>query len=288
MDMTVHFHHVHMNVRNRDTSAAFYQKHLHAERIRLNDTTDAIHAAPALLLMDESPAPLSTLPTGLQHVGWGSKDIAAWYDAAHKEGVEPDTRGNTLFNTNDTPTIGGPGSYALMTAFGPPAPACVPTPDAFSYIYVLGPDGERIEVWSGADMRLNHVHFTTADLSGLASWYRMFLGITTNAGLTYFQFYLDDINLFFETIGQASDYKPTDDFVLGHVAFSVADLDAWHMRAQAQKVEIVSGPAEVNGFKSFFVRGPDAVLVELVQAAPLKELCPPAKASQAPAAGVRP
>jgi hypothetical protein len=33
--------------------------------------------------------------------------------------------------------------------------------------------------------------------------------------------------------------------------------------------------AEVHGFKSFFVRGPDGMLIELVQAAPLADLCPP-------------
>jgi catechol 2,3-dioxygenase-like lactoylglutathione lyase family enzyme len=265
-----------LNVADRERSARFYEQHLHAERVRLNDTTDALRATPTLLLMDQRASPpQSGLPTALQHMGWGSADVAAWYQTAHAEGVAPDTRGNTLFATKDTPTLGEPGSGAAIALLGN-VPACFPVPDAASYIYVLGPDQERIEIWSGVDKRVNHLHFTTPDLAATASWYQRFLGVTTTAPLFSFTFFLDDILFFFEPIGQADAYKPTDDHVLSHFALSVTDLDAWHKRATDQSIEIVAQPAMVHGFKSFFVRGPDGVLIELVQATPAKELCPSA------------
>jgi catechol 2,3-dioxygenase-like lactoylglutathione lyase family enzyme len=62
--------------------------------------------------------------------------------------------------------------------------------------------------------------------------------------------------------------------VLAHVALSVSGLDMWRTRATDQQIEIVAQPAETHGFKSFFVRGPDGVLIELVEAAASKELCP--------------
>jgi hypothetical protein len=49
---------------------------------------------------------------------------------------------------------------------------------------------------------------------------------------TFYTFYLDEFVFLFEPIGQTSLYKPTDGDVLGHVAFSVTNLDAWHERAR--------------------------------------------------------
>jgi catechol 2,3-dioxygenase-like lactoylglutathione lyase family enzyme len=142
-------------------------------------------------------------------------------------------------------------------------------------MYVLGPDDERIEVWSGVDTRVNHVHFTTPDLAATAAWYKEFLGLAANPERTFYLFFIDDTNFYFEPIGRRADYQPTDDHVLNHIAFSVTDLEAWLTRAVDQQIEVVAQPAEVNGFKSFFVRGPDGLLMELVQAAPNEELCPP-------------
>jgi len=274
--MTLHLHHVHLNTVDRAMSEGFYTKFLAAEKVRLNDAADALHVAPILFLIEQlDHAPKSELPTAFQHVGFGSADPAAWYENAHAQGVMPDTRGNTLFNTNETPTVGAPGSgMTMLDLLGANRPSCFPVPDAFSYMYVLGPDQERIEVWSGAAERVNHVHFTTADLTATVSWYERFLGVRpTNAAL-FAAFYLDDILFFYEPIGSAADYAATDDHVLGHVAFSVTALAPWIERAKAQAIEIVAEPAPNAGFMSFFVRGPDGLLIELVEAAPSPELCP--------------
>src|SRR5688572_25506928 len=78
MDMTVHLHHVHMNVADRERSAQFYQQFFKAQRVRLNDVTEALHVVPTLLLLDQqASAPPSGLPTAFQHIGWGSADVGA-------------------------------------------------------------------------------------------------------------------------------------------------------------------------------------------------------------------
>jgi catechol 2,3-dioxygenase-like lactoylglutathione lyase family enzyme len=46
-------------------------------------------------------------------------------------------------------------------------------------------------------------------------------------------------------------------------------------RVSEQNIEIVAEPAAAHGFRSFFVRGPDGLLIELVEAAKNPELCPP-------------
>lgn len=275
MDMTIHLHHIHLNVHNSDTSAQFYEKHFQAKPILLNSTTEALQITPTLLLLDErSTAPNGNLPTSLQHIGWGTEDTAAWYESAHAQGIEPDTRGFSLFNTNETPTIGDPGSGAIIALSGA-VPACFPVPDVASYMYVLGPDQERIEVWSGAEGRVNHVHFTTADLAATSTWFQTFLDLPSATPLLSYQFFLDDILFFFEPIGAAADYENTDDHTLAHVAFAVTSLAAWRTRVAELNIEVVAEPAAAHGWSSFFVRGPDGLLIELVEAAKNPELCPP-------------
>lgn len=277
-DMAAHLHHVHLKVSDRERALSFYEQHLAAQRVQLNGQAQTeLHSTPMLLLFDVAKAPVSTLPTALQHIGWGSTDTKAWYDTAHAQGVAPDTRGGlSVFTTNDTPMIGDPGSGSSTSALlGATAPACLPQVDPFAYMYVLGADGERIEICSGANERVNHLHFTTPDLVATSHFYARFLGAgNPNATpILIYAFYLDEILFVFEQVGQASDYEPTDEHVISHVAFSVSDLDAWLKRARDQNVQIVSEPAETHGFRSFFVRGPDGMLIELVQAAASKELC---------------
>lgn len=273
-DRAVHLHHVHLNVRSREASAQFYETYFKAERVLLNGTTEALRVAPTLLLLDERASPPDgSLPTALQHVGWGAADPATWYETAHAQGVQPDTRGFTLFNTQETPTIGEAGS-GLIVALSGDIPACFPIPDVVSYMYVLGPDQERIEVWSGTDGRVNHVHFTTADLVATSAWFQQLLGLPSVTPLLSYQFFLDDILFYFEPIGTAADYSPTDDHTLAHVAFAVADLDGFRERVQQQSIEVVAEPALAHGFRSFFVRGPDGLLIELVEAAKDAKLCP--------------
>lgn len=276
MDMTLHLHHVHMNVQDRAGSVQFYTEFLNGREVRLNGASDAVQTEPVLLLLDQvAEPPKNTLPTALQHIGWGSADPVAWYADAHQRGVAPDTRGNTLFTTADTPTVAGPGAL-LPVLLGGELPACFPTPDEIAYMYVLGPDGERIEVWSGADERVNHLHFTTPDLVATMTWYREFLGVgaPVDAAAASALFFLDDILFFWEPIGEPASYAATDDFVLSHFALSVTDLSAWFARARDLNIEVVAEPAMSHGFMSFFVRAPDGVLLELVQASPSPSLCP--------------
>jgi len=210
----------------------------------------------------------SALPTALQHVGWGASDPFEWYRDAHENGVEPDTRGHTLFQTDDEPTAAGTGQM-FEQLIGTDPQGCFSVQDEIAYMYVLGPDEERIELWSGQDGHVNHLHFTTTDVAGTLDWYRQFLDTDTRMGA----FFLDGLLFFFEADGEASSYEPTESHVLGHLAFSVTDLSAWRERVDSLSIDVVAEPAEVHGFESFFVRGPDNVLIELVPAAPLPMLC---------------
>ena len=65
----------------------------------------------------------------------------------------------------------------------------------------------------------------------------------------------------------------TDGSHLDHIAFSFRDLVAAYRRISKQGVEVVTPMATAKdyGFRHFFVRAPNGVLVELVEARPWPE-----------------
>jgi catechol 2,3-dioxygenase-like lactoylglutathione lyase family enzyme len=74
-------------------------------------------------------------------------------------------------------------------------------------------------------------------------------------------------------------YDPIDELVpsdgrsIDHIAFSYRDIDPVFERMKANGVDIVDPikEREEYGMRSFFVRGPDKVLIEIVEEAPLPE-----------------
>ena len=67
--------------------------------------------------------------------------------------------------------------------------------------------------------------------------------------------------------------RNTEGTQLDHLAFSFRDLSAAYQRIRKQGVEIVRPMTrdEEYGFRHFFVRAPNGVLVELVEARPWPE-----------------
>ncbi|MDD9970464.1 MAG: VOC family protein [Myxococcales bacterium] len=265
----IRLHHVHMNVTNRERSTSFYQEFFEAQPTNLAGST-ALQAGPYLLLFDEVADPPSySLRSALQHVGFGSSDPIAWFEHASALGIEPDTRGETLLQTASTPTVtGNPGGFAAALRIS--IPACFTLPDLVAYMYLIGPDEERVELWSGADAHINHLHFTTSDLSATMPFYERLLGIKAVPATlpNSSSFFLDDILFFFEQLGDASDHADTESHVLAHLGLAVTDLAAWRTRADEQGLELVQDIEEAHGFRSFFIRGPDGMLLELLEDGP--------------------
>jgi catechol 2,3-dioxygenase-like lactoylglutathione lyase family enzyme len=84
---------------------------------------------------------------------------------------------------------------------------------------------------------------------------------------------VDRTSLFFNDSPMPNSSVATDDRPLGHIAFSVYNLDALRDNASTLGVEIVAEPALApEDFRSFFIRAPDQVLIELVEAGPMENL----------------
>jgi catechol 2,3-dioxygenase-like lactoylglutathione lyase family enzyme len=255
-DTTVRFHHVHLNVTDTDASRAFYVKFFDARPVRLNGKTDALWLAPMLFLLHKVPqAPDDTLAMGLDHVGRGVSDVMQWFEHASELGIMGDPRQG--FQSTPMQVAG------------------------FTYIYLRGPDAERIEAYSAGTVvvpghldeseSFQHVHFLTADLDATVAWYSDLLGLPGNPpnGIGR-DIPVDRVSLFFPSFPPVTGFVASDDKPMGHIAFSVADLAAWRARADMLGLEVVAEPAWADeGFRSFFVRGPDHVLLEFVEAGPI-------------------
>jgi catechol 2,3-dioxygenase-like lactoylglutathione lyase family enzyme len=122
--------------------------------------------------------------------------------------------------------------------------------------------------------------FAKAVAKGVSTvaWYQQLLGVAPllsmvdpRAPLPTNGIALDGVQLNF--LAPTAPFEPigTDGQPLDHIAFSVPDLDAAFEHARTIGAEIVSEPTETeHGFRSFFVRGPQLALLELVAAGPVR------------------
>lgn len=260
-DNAAHFHHVHLNTADLAESRAFYERVFGTVEVRLNDEADVEKADGALVLMEPvETEPSDTLAYGIEHVGWGSTDVNAWFMAALEKDIRVDQRSGMF----DRP-------FELL-------------PDFF-FVYLQGPSNERIEINTADHDEFGHVHFMTDDVDATVAWYEALLDVEAtmpeaaeanfDAGgmpvaWTSNSILIDKVDMIFfgPPYPVPEAFEPTEDGPINHIAFCFADLDPIVERVAALDVEVVAEAAadEQYGFRSLFVRAPDRVLVELVEA----------------------
>ncbi len=265
-----HFHHVRLNVTNPRETIRYYRRVFGAVPVTFRGASDALFTERSFILLNEvDEAPDASLNTGIWHIGWGGVDVKSEYEWWKRHDV--------LFHTPLSP-LPGNDNY---------------------YMYLLGPDRELIEINTMGHHRFGHVHYFCTDVNESVAWYRDHLGLkprapfrpkptgdpNTFAGIWINTIQCDNVNMIF--FGKPDfeepprwwpdpplrDIRPTDGRPIDHVSFSYRDIDPVFERMKAAGVEIVEEPSTKEQFnmRSFFVRGPDNVLVEIVEAKPLPE-----------------
>jgi catechol 2,3-dioxygenase-like lactoylglutathione lyase family enzyme len=259
------FHHVHLNVTDPQRTLAFYSKHFGASPVKFGGVADALFTERSFLLLQKVPSPASSdLTTGIWHIGWGGVNVPVEYEGLKAAGVE--------FHTPPTPL------------------------GANHYMYLLGPDRELVEIYSGErNHRFNHVHLFASDVNVTAQWYADHLGLalqrrtvprpTDAARLWLNAIIVDNVTFYVfakpDTNPPPSWWRepplktlePTRGRVIDHIAFSYRDIGPVFNRLKAAGVAIVEpiGSRDPYRLKSFFVQGPDQVLVEIVEARPIPD-----------------
>jgi catechol 2,3-dioxygenase-like lactoylglutathione lyase family enzyme len=271
------FHHYHLNVMDPDKTVAYYKQMFSAVPVKFRGASKALLIDRSFILMDkvDKPAPWEMI-SGIYHVGWGGIDGPSEFEWRDKLGMKWQTPLSSL--------------------------------GAEHYMYAYGPDNEVIEVWTGfRHERWGHVHMFTDDVKVATEWYVKHLGlaggrvgpkppkapegIDLSSGVGVFRYLWSSqvstpndvtINIFAkpseDTINWWTDppvgeLVKSDGRVIDHLAFSYRDIDPVFERMKKDGVEIVEGIKENKEHKvrSFFVRGPDKVLIEIVEAKPLPE-----------------
>ncbi len=249
------FHHVHLNVSDIAKTTAFYEKVFGVTPAQYKDG-QALMTDRAFLFLNQVATPIpSQLQTGLIHVGWSGVDGASEYAYWQKQGIE---------------------FYTPLSRLG-----------AFEYFYLYGPDREVIEIWTqDRNHRFNHVHMLAADPKVTAEWFAKATASASPAaagsGLpNYWKVDYGDVALdilpdaipALRPTERTGAIQPTDGSGIDHVAFSFRDLDAAYARVKSQGIPVEREIAVDPGFgiRSFFLRAPNGVLVEMVEAKPLPE-----------------
>jgi catechol 2,3-dioxygenase-like lactoylglutathione lyase family enzyme len=265
-----HFHHVRLNVRDVPKSMRFYQRFFGAVPVKYRANPDALFVERSFLLFNavESPAD-AALDTGIWHIGWGGVDMRAEYEWYRKHGAQ------------------------IHTPLSP-----LPGPDSY-YFYQQGPDKELIEINTMGHHRFAHVHLFATDVNATCRWYRDHLGLKPRLGerpkpagdmATLDKIWLNLMqcdNVLMIVFGKPDvsppppwwpepplkTLKPTKGRPIDHLAFSYRKIEPVYEAMQRSGVKIAETikPDAKYHFKSFFVEGPDGVLIEIVEEKPVPE-----------------
>ena len=249
-----HLHHLHMNVNvaSIERTTAFYRRFFGVTAVRYAGKTPVLAMERSFLFMNEvgSRPILNHQLTGLTHGCWATIDGNYQYEWLKKQGVE---------------------FYTPVAEYLPGS----------TYMYLYGPDREVIEMSDAAPHhRFNHIHMVATDAKQTAQWFHDLLNFETpvaSGPMKNENLVIDNVLLTVFPIGARftprendGTLRNTDGSNLDHIAFSFRDIKAAYRRVRKQGVEIVK-PLDVDaeyGFRHFFVRAPNGVLVELVEARP--------------------
>lgn len=277
----VHFHHVHLNVVDATASLNFYRDIFGGVPVKYNNRTDAIFTERSFFLFNVVPqAPAWDLNTGIWHLGWGGVDGPREYNTLTGKGVQ--------FQTPVSPL----GNYHYMYAFGP---------DKELLEVWTGYQNHRY----------GHVHLMSPDPVGTVRWYAQTLGIgikpqtlpagtpppaagappfipepgPTSAGSGALE-PVDNTNIIvfrqptatpvpplWAGNSPVSAIQPTKGRAVDHIAFSYRRIQPIFDRMKKAGVTIAE-PISLKpefGFRSFFIVGPDQVLIEIVEARPIPD-----------------
>lgn len=260
-----HFHHVHLNVTDPEATMEFYTRVFGATRTRYANSVDALYTERSFILFNivDSPPP-SALKSGLWHIGWGGIDMPQKYEWLKSQNVKIHTP-----------------LYALGDGF---------------VTYVQGPDDELIEVNTMDHNRFGHVHLFAEDVNETVQWYLEHLGQSARRphvpkpDLTRVRAWSNAFrcdNVLFIVYRRPdytprppwwrweplTEFEPTKGRAIDHIAFSYRDIEPVYARMKADGVNVIDAPTfryDAN-HTSFFVEGPDKVLIEIVESPPIPE-----------------
>jgi catechol 2,3-dioxygenase-like lactoylglutathione lyase family enzyme len=249
---------------------SFYEKFFGAIRVNYRRKTQELFTERSFILMDQvTSAPRTNDGTALWHIGCAGVDGGSEFAWRVSEGIDVHT----------------PLTRPVLPGID----------NKVDVMYFNGPDKELVEVsTAGRHHRFDHVHLLASDVNATTDWFNRHLGLTANNpeavdffGIMMNSIQVDNVNIviFGRTVPDRDNqfaakelwpkegFRPTESSAVDHIAFSFSSLEAVLRRMRSAGVQIVAEPAKDAryGHKSFSVRGPDQILIEIVEDRPLPE-----------------
>lgn len=278
---TPNFHHAHLNVTDVDKSIAYYEKMFGSPRVKFRGGSDAVLTDRSYFLFNKVAKPAEwEMISGIYHLGWGGVNGPGEFEWRDKAGMKWQTGLSSL------------GAEHYMYAYGPDKEV-VEVWTGFRH------------------NRFGHVHLFSDDVETATKWYVDNLGVKGperispkppkapegfmdqakgNPGAAFRYMWMSSvstpndvtINIFSKPSNDTvnwwadppvGDLVASDGRVIDHLAFSYRNIEPVFAHMKKNGVKIVKPIAvdESLKIKSFFVRGPDKVLIEIVEARPLPE-----------------
>lgn len=254
----VKFHHIHLNVTDRDTTIAYYQKYFRAKNVRYRDRADALLTEKSFLLLNHvDDTPPTHVGSSLWHIGWSGVDGQFEFDWRVKDGIAVHTTINPLGDDH--------------------------------WMYFYGPNKEVVEIFTrNKNHSFEHIHLLASNVDETMDWFKSNLGLGPihekaqlwpNGLFKWNKLHVGNINITVngrpveERTWFPTKFKPTDGTVFDHIGFSFESIDPIfeQMKSAGVKIEQTIKIDPVYGIKSFFVRGPDGLLIEIVEEKPIPE-----------------
>jgi len=260
-----HFHHVHLNATDPQKTFEFYEQVFGAKRVRFRDTSNALFTGRGFLLVnkvDRAPNDLET--TAIRHIGWAGVD--------------------------------GPNEFAWWKGKGLDFHTPLTPLGQNWFFYIWGPDRSIAEIYTGDKNHwFNHVHYSVDDVAATAGWYEKHLAMRfpenakrprpsnpaerwgTSARVDDISFVLIYKDHYYadseKRLTAGRKLEPTQGSPVDHIAFSYENIQPAFDRMKAAGVQIAEPIAmrPADNLKSFFVHGPDNVLIEIVEAKPIPD-----------------
>lgn len=249
-------HHVHLNVTDREAAIAYYLKHVDARAEKFAGTEDAIWVQRSWILFNEvKERPAPSAGTAINHMGWGAPDARAEFARQKALGAQfdPELRDIGV-------GLGGPNAKD------------------FSFMYIIGPNGEIIELNTDEDDNFGHIHFYSKQPFTTSGWYANMFGLTESdpvfpgyvapfgMGDRMSRRHFGNVNTIFSLERGEAEIKPTTGTVIDHIGISVPNLDTAISAIKPYNITILA-PASTGGpgWRHAFIEGPDRIAIELIE-----------------------
>lgn len=299
------FHHLHLNSPDPEVEIAFYAKNFTSAHREMFDGQPALKAGPTWLLFNKVAAQAPHKPqSAIWHYGWNVPDERAYLAKYHEMGTKIlplwTGEGDNFVQVSSDSYPGAGGTLGRTRAQLEEAKAQGVKPaGGAGFGYLAAPDGAMIE-FAGNFPReyFNHVHMYQDQPLCAALWYQKHLNVPARpargnapqpteencatlvprgektwpalekdgmyraptAGIQFgevsMMWYIrpGDTPLA-STLGQQAD----------HIAFSVADLDAWLKKLKSEGVKVLKEPYKFANTRAFMIEGPSKEALELVE-----------------------